>query len=262
MKRNWIIRKQEDKQQIKVRRQEHSAQPTAKKSLVQVRFADVHRSYSYYNDQFDLKDGDLVYVSGCLAVKIGYVESVNYRFKVNLADYERVLAHLKVEIHGTYHQIMGKLVSYDTEAIKPDMVRSWVKPPVPEDEEPPEYVQGEGYSFDLEHFTESDEVESVVLQRALDYCRTGRVRYLTLRNGIGTAFIEGSTWYEVNFTYKDGVVSDLFCECPYSKLCKHNLAVLITLKKLLKEIDGEYFTAVDWSYFMQMLSVSGQDIRL
>lgn len=235
---------------------------TGVKSLVEVSFPDVSRTYSYFNDQFDLKAGDLVYVSGCLKGTLGYVESVNYKFKINLADYERVIAHPVIEIHGRYHQIMDMLVSYDTEAIKPDQIRNWVKPPVPEDEEPPEFVQGEGYSFDLEHFTESDEVEGRIIERAVDYCKNGRVRYLSLRNGIGTAFVEGTTWYEVNFIYKDGVVSDLYCECPYSKLCKHNLAVLIMLKELLKKTDGEYFTAVNWGYFMRMLSISGQEIQL
>lgn len=231
-------------------------------SLVEVSFPGVQRTYAYFNDGFDLETGDLVYVSGCFAGRLGRVETVNYRFKVNLADYERVIAHPVVEIHGAYRQIMDKLVSCDAEAIDPDMLRSWVKPPVPEGEEQPEYVQGEGYSFDLERFVESDEVEPGILERAVDYCRSGRVRYLTLRSGIGTAFVEGSAWYEVNFTYKDGVVSDLYCECPYSRLCKHILAVLITLKELLMRTGGENFTAVDRSYFMRMLSVSGQEIRL
>ena len=48
------------------------------KSLVQVSFPDVHRSYAYYNDAFDLHEGDLVFVSGKLAGKCGSVESVNY----------------------------------------------------------------------------------------------------------------------------------------------------------------------------------------
>ncbi len=232
------------------------------KSLVQVSFPDVSRAYAYYNDGFDLREGDLVYVSGRLAGKLGYVEWVNRRFKINLADYERVLAHPIVEFHGTYRRIMDKMVSYDAEALGPDQVRSWVKPPVSEDEDAPEYVQGEGYSLELERFIESDEVEGSVLERAVDYCRSGRVKYLTLRNGIGTAFVEGSQWYEVNFTYRDGLVSDLYCECPYSRLCKHNLAVLLTLKELLKRTDGENFTAVDRNYFLRMLSVSGQEIKL
>lgn len=61
--------------------------------------------------------------------------------------------------------------------------------------------------------------------------------------------MEGTKWYEVNFTYKNGVVSDMYCECPYAALCKHNFAVLITLRALLKNVDGEDFTAFDWNCF-------------
>ena len=232
------------------------------KSLVQVSFADIHRTYAYYNDKFDLKAGDLVFVSGCLEGKLGCVESVNYKFKINLADYERVVAHPIIEIHGHFRQIMDKMVSYDSTAVSPETFRDWVKAPTIEGEEPEEFVQGEGYSFELEHFAESDEVEGKIMERAVDYCRSGRVRYLSLRNGIGTAFVEGTKWYEVNFNYKDGIVSDMYCECPYAALCKHNLAVIITLNALLKKTDGENFTALDWNCFMRFLSISGQDIML
>ena len=37
------------------------------KSLVQVRFPEINRTYAYYNDRFDLREGDLVFVTGKLA---------------------------------------------------------------------------------------------------------------------------------------------------------------------------------------------------
>ena len=37
-----------------------------RKSVVQVYFPDRDRSYSYYNDQFDLQCGDIVFVEGKL----------------------------------------------------------------------------------------------------------------------------------------------------------------------------------------------------
>ena len=122
------------------------------KSLVQVRFPDVNRSYAYYNDKLDLRAGDLVFVSGKLAGTCGVVESVNYKFKINLADYERVIAHPEVKLSGTYSQVMDKMVSYDQHAVSSDTFRSWVKTPIFEDDEDkPEFVTGEGYSFELEH---------------------------------------------------------------------------------------------------------------
>ena len=231
------------------------------RSLVQVRFPDVGRSYSYYNDRFNLKAGDLVFVTGKLAGVCGIVETVNYRFKINLADYQRVIANPVVQLHGTYTPIMDKTVSYDQAAVDPQTFRSWIKPPV-SDEDEIEFVMGEGYAFELEHFMEDDDVDHVILQRALDYCRDGRVQYLSVRDGIGTAFVEGSAWYEINFRYENGFVSEMYCECPYSGLCKHNLAVLITLRELVNRIDGDDFVAIGKDFFIRMLSISGQAITV
>ncbi len=249
---------------------ESSARPTdvprtsaPRRSLALIRFPEIQRAYSYYNDRFDLQPGDVVFVTGRLAGTQGVVESVNYKFKINLADYEKVVGAATVELHGEYQQVADKMLSYDVGAVSPDEFRSWVKAPVTEDdEEKPEFVQGEGYRFELEHFADDDEVDPVILRRAVDYCNDGLVRYLSVRNGIGTAFVEGSKWYEVNFRYQDGVVSDLYCECPYHALCKHNLAVLITLRGLLKKTETAEFTTIDKGCFMRLLSLSGQPIML
>ena len=241
---------------------DRSSVSRTRKSLVRVRFPSLGRSFDYYNDQFELKAGDMVYVSGCFVGTVGYVESVNFRFKVNLAKYERVVAHPVIEIHGTYRPVLDKVVSVDADALSPDRFRSWVKAPILDNDEPEDYVLGEGYSFDLDYFSESDEVDPSILNRAVEYCKSGRVRYLCVRDGVGTAFVEGSNWYEINFRFAGGHVSDLYCECPYAALCKHNLAVLITLKALLEKVDDRDFVAVDKSYFFRMLALSGQPITI
>lgn len=233
------------------------------KSLVQVRFPGVNRSYAYFNDRFDLRAGDLVFVSGKLAGVRGLVTSVNYKFKINLADYERVIAQPEIRLAGQYAPIMDKMVSYDAEAISPDDFKSWVKAPIADDDEDkPEYVTGEGYSFELDRFFEDDDVDQDVFRRAMDYCNEGRVQYLSIRDGVGTAFVEGTRWYEINFRFENGYVSDMFCECPYAGLCKHNLAVLITLRELLKKTAKEEFTAVGKDFFLQLLTISGQPVKL
>ena len=233
------------------------------RSLVQVRFAGVDRCYTYYNDRFDLRPDDMVFVSGKLSDRPGIVESVNYKFKINLADYERVIARPDVKMSGTYFPVMDKMVSYDPNAVSPDTFRSWVKPPIDEDDEDKlRFVMGEGYKFELERFYEDDDVNPEVFQRALDYCNGGRVRYLAVQDGVGTAFVEGSKWYEINFRYEDGYISDLYCECPYSGLCKHNLAVLISLRDLLQKLDKEAFVSINKNFFLRMLSISGQAVTL
>ena len=52
------------------------AQTAPKKSVVQVCFAARNRTLAYYNDQFDLRPGDIVYVDGKLAGLRGQVTEV------------------------------------------------------------------------------------------------------------------------------------------------------------------------------------------
>ena len=69
-------------------------QPTIapRPSVVQVRFPDWTKDLAYYNDRFDLKAGDFVYVDGKLAGKRGRVTQVNYNFKIKRSDYQQVIA--------------------------------------------------------------------------------------------------------------------------------------------------------------------------
>ena len=230
-------------------------------SLVNVRFPGKNRTYSYYNDLFDLHEGDLVFVSGKLAGERGVVDSVNYRFKINPAAYQRVIGRIVISMKGTYAPILDKMISIDREAVAPETFRSWVMPPA-DDVEPTEYITGEGYSFDLEHFAECPEVEEAVLNRALDYCTEGRVCYLSVRDHVGTAFVEGTKWYQVDFRYEDGYVRDMYCECPYPGLCKHCIAILITLREILKRIGDRDFTAMTGGFFIQMMTAGRQRIML
>ena len=70
-----------------------AAQPEAAAvpSVVRVYFPERSRAFSYYNDRFDLHEGDVVYVSGKLAGLLGRVAAVDYNFRIRLADYERVI---------------------------------------------------------------------------------------------------------------------------------------------------------------------------
>ncbi len=103
------------------------------RSLVQVRFEGDGRLLTYYNDLFDLAPGDRVFVSGKLTGKPGTVEKITTKFKINLANYERVISMARIEIHGTYEKLIDKMVSYDPIALSPDQVRVWAKPPKPEE---------------------------------------------------------------------------------------------------------------------------------
>ena len=240
------------------------AQPAEEpvRSLVTVRFPGVDSSYTYYNDIFDLHEGDMVFVSGKMAGKRGIVDSVNYRFKINLADYKRVIARPLISMRGTYAPMLDKMVSVDRETIDPDTFRRWIIPPPEEGCDPPEYIKGEGYSFDLEHLSEYPEIEEAVLRRAVEYCTEGKVCYLNIKDSVGTAFVEGTKWYEVNFIYEDGAVRDMYCDCPYPGLCKHSIAVLITLREILGRIGGREFMAVNSCMFYNILTAGKQRITV
>lgn len=86
---------------------------TPVKSLVKVRFECHSMPLAYYNDRFDLQEGDVVYVSGKLAGKPGVVVSVTTKFRIHTSDYERVLSLLDLTIHGSFTGVRGKMVSFD-----------------------------------------------------------------------------------------------------------------------------------------------------
>ena len=73
-----------------------------RKSVVQVRFPGWDKGLAYYNDQFDLKPGDRVYVDGKLEGQLGIVTAVNYNFKIKLSEYKRVIALVKTDVHGKF----------------------------------------------------------------------------------------------------------------------------------------------------------------
>ena len=87
------------------------------RSLVTVRFPEDGRSLTYYNDRFDLKEGDLVFVSGKLAGKPGVVQHVITRFKINLSNYQKIIAKAGSPIHGYFESVLDKMVSYDHAAL-------------------------------------------------------------------------------------------------------------------------------------------------
>ena len=58
----------------------------AVKSLVQIRFPSRNMTLAYFNDRFDLRRGDLVYVDGKLEGHRGIVVDIAYNFKIKLSQ--------------------------------------------------------------------------------------------------------------------------------------------------------------------------------
>lgn len=235
------------------------------KSLVKVRFDSRPIELAYYNDKFDLQQGDVVYVSGKLAGEPGVVTSVTTKFRIHTSEYERVLALLDLTFHGSFTKAANKMVCFDTSALTPEQFGVWVTPPDDlkkkrdKDEDSDEIISGEGYTIDIDHIEDCEDLIPAIMRRAIDYCSEGRVRYLCVRNGVGCAYIEGSKWYHADFHYADGMITDLFCDCPYPGLCKHEVAIALTLQMLFTQPQishEENFVALDHGLFWQLVSRS------
>lgn len=238
------------------------------KSLVKIRFASRSMELAYYNDRFDLHEGDVVYVSGKLAGEAGMVTSVTTKFRIHTADYERVLALLDLTLRGAFARVQDKMVCFDTAALTPEQFGAWVTPPddpkKQKDEDADEIISGEGYAIDIHRIEGCEELLPAVAHRAVEYCAEGHVGYISVQNGIGCAYVAGTRWYRVDFRYADGMLTDLFCDCPYPGLCKHEAAVAFTLRMLLAQpqMDGaERFAALDRRLFWRLASRC-ENIRL
>ena len=237
---------------------------TPVRSLVKVRFINRGMHLSYYNDRFDLQEGDVVYVSGQLAGEPGVVTSVTTKFRIHTADYQRVLALLDLTVRGAFSRMGDKMVSLDADALPPEQFESWVMPPEDpkkkkqrekngEDED--EVISGEGYAIDIHHIGDCKDISPAVGERGIDYCEAGCVRYLRMQNGAGRAYVQGEKWYRVDFHFSDGVLHDLFCDCPCANLCKHEVAVALTVWKLLQPPQLQEscdFTALDRDLFWHL----------
>lgn len=211
----------------------------ARKSLVSVRFEKNNRVLPYYNDKFDLHKGDIVFVDGKLEGERGFVEEVNYNFKIKLSDYKKVVALADTTVKGKFFFAGDYFISFDESVIPYEKVITWLKPPVVDEEEI--VVSGEDEEgFLLEKDISELKVPYNVKEKGIDYYLDGRVIYLSVAGNIGKAIVDGTNIYEIEFTYKNGEVSNFICDCYCSCACKHIVAVIMQLKNILKTVEENY----------------------
>lgn len=208
-----------------------------RRSVVQVYFPGRHMTLAYYNDQFDLYAGDLVYVDGKLEGLIGRVADVNYNFKIKISDYKRVIAVVDTTVHGQFFITGSHLVTFDREALPFSKAVLWFKAPANEDDE---FVSGNDDTvFDLDDLSGMN-VTSDAAQCGHDYYLDNKVRYISVDNGKGYAVVEGRECYEVEFKYHNGEISQLVCSCFCSCNCKHEFAAMLQLRETLELIEKNY----------------------
>ena len=210
----------------------------AVKSLVQIRFPSRNMTLSYFNDKFDLRRGDLVYVDGKLEGHRGTVVDVSYNFKIKISQYQRVIALVDTEVHGEFYMAGSHFVTFDRAALPKNKAVAWFRAP---DKEEDEYVSGSGddTAFPLDDLKEF-KVSNDIADRGHDYYMENRVRYISVDGTKGYAIVEGTEGYEVEFTYEDGQISHLICSCFCRYNCKHEFATLLQLRDTLDLIEKNY----------------------
>lgn len=215
-------------------KQEYSA---PRKSVVQVHFPGRNMTLAYYNDLFDLKCGDMVYVDGKLEGTLGYVREVNYNFKIKLSDYKRVIAVVDTTVKGQFFMAGSHFVTFDRQALPSSKVVTWFKAPTNSDED---FISGsDDTSFSLDNLKGMN-VSAGVAERGHEYYIENKVRYISLDRNRGYAIVEGKEAYEVEFEYSNGEISGLVCSCFCSYNCKHEFATMLQLKETLEIIEKHY----------------------
>ena len=213
------------------------SQPAPRRSVAQIRFPERGVTLAYYNDQFDLKVGDLVYVDGKLEGYLGHVVGVSYNFKIKLSDYKRVIALVNTHVHGKFYLSDSYVLTFDPAALPAEQAASWFKAPSAGEE----YVGGsDDSSFPLEHL-EQMKVDEVIAERGYNYYIENRVRYICLNGTKGYAIVEGTNAYTVEFAYQDGEIRSLVCDCFCPDHCKHEFAAMLQLKDFLAYIQERNF---------------------
>lgn len=214
---------------------EHAVMP--KPSVVQVRFEERDRTLSYYNDQFDLQCGDIVYVEGKLEGLRGDVVDVNYNFKIKLSDYKRVISVADTNVSGQFFFAGSHYMTFERNTLPPSKVRTWFFAPEKDTEV---FVGGsDDKTFTLDNLG-GISADEAMKSRGYNYYLTNRVRYISVDSGKGYAIVEGSRPYEVEFTYQGNAIGGMLCSCYCGGACKHEFAAMLELRDMLKCIEENY----------------------
>lgn len=222
----------------------------AKESVVLVRFPTCHIPLSYYNDRFDLRPGDIVFVEGKYQGVAGRVEKVSTSFRIRLEDYKKVVGVADTRVRGAFRQAGGHLITFDRAVLPYRQALSWFRP-VPEEDG--FYVHYGDAGFPLNELG-AWPFSPEIMERGVDYYGENKVVYLCLDGGKGRALVEGSRAYEVEFTLTEGRISDLVCDCPCGYHCKHEAAALLQLRETLAVIGGRYSDALRESLYFAAVS--------
>lgn len=222
----------------------------ARKSIVQIWFPGRGMSLSYYNDRFDLKVGDFVFVDGKLEGMRGQVTEISYNFKIKPSDYRKVIAVADTTVRGRFYPAECYFLSFDRNAIPATKTATWFFAPHGE----VEVVSGTDDSFFRLDDLSGMKVNPAIAERGRDYYMNNHVEYLSIDGTHGYAIVSGTEPYEVEFEYNNGEISRLVCSCYCSYHCKHEVAAMLQLKETLSVIEEKYSDIyAETNYFAAIL---------
>lgn len=216
-----------------------------KKSVVDVIFPACHKPLSYYNDKFNLKKGDIVFVEGKFEGVAGRVVDVNFTFKIKISDYKRIVSVADTDIKGEFKFVLSELLTLDSYTIPYEKISRWFGLDSAEDE----FVSSVGdESYDLYNLG-TLHISPVIAERGHDYFLNDNVLYVEFNKGNVKAIVKGTEYYNVEFKLNNGMVSGLLCNCYCTGICKHCFAVLLQIRALFDEIYKLYGENFAFDYF-------------
>ncbi len=222
----------ENEKETFVKKEEKCFDTPVRKSLVDVYFPERNMTLTYFNDAFDLKEGDIVFVEGKLEGKRGNVVKVIYNFKIKPSQYKKVISVADTHVHGEFYTVGSHFVTSNELSLPYLKIKTWF---APSQEETFEVGDGDGYEFNINDL-KGMKISPEKAERGYDYYMQNRVLYIELHAGHGRAFVEGSEIYEVDFRFEKGNVKNLTCSCFCIDDCKHEFAVMLELSEILKTL--------------------------
>lgn len=235
---------------------QRACEEEVRKSLVRVRFEERDYCLTYYNDEFDVHEGDVVYVDGKLWGTPGKVLDVRYDFRIRPRDFQKIIKVIRPMTRGSFVNWSMYTVTTDESVMMPKLARDLLYPPVLEREEEERedtHVKGEGNSSFYpreDGFPTTEET----LAKGIEYVKKGYINYISYDHGKVTAYAVGRLFHEIEFTYEEGKVENITCTCYDFDHCKHEVASVVLLEAILDFLQEEWKVEFETSgYFAALL---------
>ncbi len=205
-------------------------------TLVQVYFVAKDDAFLYLCEDIILHEGDHVYVSGKMKDTLGIVVDVRHQFKVRPSKYERVIAKIDTQLQGEFKILNRLLLSFDRKNLGKEKISKWFFAPQGEEPFISTYTPSSFPLDDLSQFP----IQRERLERGIQYYKDQRVVYICLDDVYGYAIVQGSECYEIEFIYQNEMIEDISCGCYCDGHCKHEFALLLELKELVKALKTHF----------------------